>query len=118
MDDSQMRLRGTRGSAEVPGLLLGKPLAKSPRDWRQRRGPELFDVPIVREEPIPVDGEDHTHLTARETGGHELRGVPDARGPYRHGKGTRLPAHFDGQTYQSVQPSDGSPGGEDAMGKK
>jgi hypothetical protein len=44
--------------------------------------------------------------------------VPDARGPYRHGKGTRLPAHFDGQTYQSVQPSDGSPGGEDAMGKK
>ena len=99
----------------MPGLLLGKPLACSACGWRD---PELFGVTVVREKPFPVYREDHTHLTARETGSHELRAALYARGPHRQGKDTRLPANFDGQIYHCAYPPNRSPGGEGAMGKK
>ena len=132
-----MRLSVTQNVAEVLDLLPGQwcivapqgrtgkqmrnnelpeSLAWLPRGRRRWRGPELFYVPFVCKEPLPVYGEDHTHLTARETGSHVLRGAPDARGPHRHRESATLPANFDGQIYQSAQPPDGSPGGEDAMG--
>jgi hypothetical protein len=88
-----------------------------PRGWRRRRGSELFDAPVVCEEPISINGKYHTHLTARKIGSHELRCAPDALGPHRYRESATLPADFDGQVYQSEQPPDGSPGGEDAMGK-
>src|SRR5215208_8115980 len=93
------------------------PVARSPRRRLRQYGPELFDAPFVREEPAPVYGEDHAHITAGEAGRHELFSAPDARGCTGTVKVPRSPSTSRDSFIKPPGLRVGVRGGEDAMGK-